>query len=54
MTEQSQTLKVVLIGDGGVGKSSLMSRYINGKYDADSYHTIGMVSLLFFKIVNLL
>nr|XP_039264618.1 ras-related protein Rab-9B-like [Styela clava] len=42
MTDQSQVLKVVLIGDGGVGKSSLMNRYITGKYDGQSYHTIGV------------
>lgn len=35
-------LKVVLLGDGKVGKSSLMSRYVSNKFDPHSFHTIGV------------
>lgn len=35
-------LKVILLGDGGVGKSSLMTRFIQNKFDEQSYHTIGV------------
>ncbi|CAK8683526.1 ras-related protein Rab-9A-like [Clavelina lepadiformis] len=42
MSKQPRVLKVVLIGDGGVGKSSIMNRFITGEFDAQSYHTIGV------------
>ena len=35
-------LKVVLLGDGGVGKSSLMQRFVHDKFDSNHYHTIGV------------
>ena len=35
-------LKVVLLGDGGVGKSSLMNRFVSNKFDSQSFHTIGV------------
>lgn len=35
-------LKMILIGDSGVGKSSLMNRYINSRYDSSSFTTIGV------------
>jgi len=35
-------LKVVILGDGGVGKSSLMNRYVNNTFDSQSFHTIGV------------
>jgi len=35
-------LKVVLLGDGGVGKSCIMNRYVSDKFDNYSYHTIGV------------
>ncbi|XP_032836786.1 ras-related protein Rab-9A [Petromyzon marinus] len=35
-------LKVILLGDGGVGKSSLMNRYVSNTFDAQSFHTIGV------------
>lgn len=42
MSSKSSLLKVVLLGDGGVGKSSLMNRFVSGKFDTQSFHTIGV------------
>ena len=35
-------LKVVLLGDGGVGKSSLIQRFVSNKFDPTMFHTIGV------------
>lgn len=35
-------LKVVILGDGGVGKSCLMNRFVSNKFDENSFHTIGV------------
>jgi Ras-related protein Rab-9A len=35
-------LKVVILGDGGVGKSCLMNRFVNNHFDDHSFHTIGV------------
>lgn len=43
---ERQMLKVILLGDGGVGKSSLMNVYVSGKFSADSFHTIGVEFLI--------
>ncbi|XP_013791877.1 ras-related protein Rab-9B-like [Limulus polyphemus] len=40
--QKSHLLKVVLLGDGGVGKSCLMNRFVNNQFDSESYHTIGV------------
>lgn len=42
MMSQSTLLKVILLGDGGVGKSSLMNRYVTNKFDSHLFHTIGV------------
>ncbi|KAK6473587.1 ras-related protein Rab-9B [Huso huso] len=42
MSGKSLLLKVILLGDGGVGKSSLMNRYVTNKFDSQSFHTIGV------------
>ncbi|XP_053272923.1 ras-related protein Rab-9A [Pleuronectes platessa] len=42
MTSKSTFLKVILLGDGGVGKSSLMNRYVTNKFDSHLFHTIGV------------
>ncbi|XP_063169601.1 ras-related protein Rab-9B [Candoia aspera] len=42
MSGKSLLLKVILLGDGGVGKSSLMSRYVTHKFDSQAFHTIGV------------
>lgn len=39
---KSPLLKVILLGDGGVGKSSLMNRYVTSKFDSHLLHTIGV------------
>lgn len=35
-------LKVVILGDGGVGKSCLMNRFVANQFDDNSFHTIGV------------
>ncbi|XP_062514245.1 ras-related protein Rab-9A-like [Corticium candelabrum] len=42
MSSKSTLLKVVILGDGGVGKSSLMQRFVSNKFDSQSFHTIGV------------
>lgn len=42
MMSKSALVKVILLGDGGVGKSSLMNRYIANKFDSHLFHTIGV------------
>ena len=42
MSGKAKLLKVVLLGDGGVGKSSLMNRFVSNKFDSQSFHTIGV------------
>lgn len=39
---KSTLLKIVILGDGGVGKSCLMSRFISNHFDDHSFHTIGV------------
>lgn len=33
---------MVLLGDGGVGKSCLMNRFVTDRFDDQSLHTIGV------------
>lgn len=35
-------LKVVILGDGGVGKSCLMNRFVSNRFEEHSFHTIGV------------
>lgn len=42
MSFKASLLKVILLGDGGVGKSSLMNRYVSNKFDTHLFHTIGV------------
>ena len=39
--EDAKTLKVVLIGESGVGKTSIISRFINDTFDEGSMTTTG-------------
>ncbi|ELR14900.1 Rab7/RabGfamily small GTPase [Acanthamoeba castellanii str. Neff] len=41
MAQRRALLKVILLGDSGVGKTSLMDRYVNKKYSAQYKATIG-------------
>lgn len=34
--------QVVILGDGGVGKSCLMNRFVTDRFDEHSFHTIGV------------
>eukprot|EP00754_Rhynchopus_humris_P035175 Rhum_TRINITY_DN16741_c0_g10::Rhum_TRINITY_DN16741_c0_g10_i1::g.164263::m.164263/K07897/RAB7A; Ras-related protein Rab-7A len=40
-TKRKELLKVIILGDTGVGKSSLMGRYVNDKFDTRYKATIG-------------
>lgn len=39
---KSTLLKVVILGDGGAGKSCLMNRFVSNRFDENSFHTIGV------------
>lgn len=39
---KSIMLKCILLGDGGVGKSCIMNRYVSNRFDPHSFHTIGV------------
>ena len=41
MTESAREVKVVLLGDAGVGKSSLVLRFVTNSFDKYSESTIG-------------
>lgn len=42
MAAKNPLLKVCLLGNGGVGKSCLMNRYVSNHFDDSSFHTIGV------------
>lgn len=35
-------LLILFAGDGGVGKSCLMNRFVSNQFDENSFHTIGV------------
>lgn len=39
---KNNLLKVVLLGDGGVGKSCLMNRFVSNNFDNHTFHTVGV------------
>lgn len=41
-TSKNVLLKVVILGNGGVGKSCLMNRFVSNHFDQHTYHTIGV------------
>ncbi len=34
--------KIIIIGDTGVGKSCLLNRYLENKFNASTKHTVGV------------
>ena len=40
--EPDFTFKVILAGDGGVGKTTLVNRYIEDKFELDTKMTVGV------------
>lgn len=40
--EARSVLKVLILGDGAVGKSCIMTRFINSRFEENSFHTIGV------------
>ncbi len=42
MTGEPNIIKVVLLGNSGVGKSSILDRYVNEHFDKDSQLTLGI------------
>ena len=42
MMETSFKFKIITAGDGGVGKTTLLRRYIDGKFSFDSKMTVGV------------
>ncbi|MFX1258774.1 MAG: Rab family GTPase [Promethearchaeota archaeon] len=51
MIQSSLILKVITAGDGGVGKTSMLRRHIEGKFSFDTKMTIGVE--IFHKVVSL-
>ena len=41
MEKKNRVLKILVIGDSGVGKTSMLQSYINGKIDKSVKPTIG-------------
>ena len=40
--ETNYIFKYIIIGDSGVGKSSILNKYMNNKYDYEMNSTIGV------------
>ena len=36
--------KIILLGDGGVGKTSLIQKYVHGSFNLNTCSTLGVVS----------
>jgi len=51
MQESKKELKVVLLGDSGVGKTSLIARYVHNTYSAATQATSGAAFVM--KVVNI-
>ena len=41
MSKKKNFLKIVILGDSGVGKTTLLQQYVNGKLNQHSKPTIG-------------
>ncbi len=44
--EEQKILKIIVAGNAGVGKTTLLKRYIEGKFVGDSKMTVGVDHLL--------
>ena len=42
--EEGKSLKVILVGESGVGKTCIIHRYVNGKFDDETLSTIAISS----------
>lgn len=42
MSKKSVTLKYLIVGDSGVGKTSLLMRYTEDKFHTDFLSTVGV------------
>ncbi len=51
-TQSSVVIKVGMVGDAQIGKTSLMVKYVEGSWDEDYIQTLGMACCLGFKKVN--
>lgn len=40
--EEDLKIKIILVGDSGVGKSNIRSRFCRNKFDPFSYRTVGV------------
>jgi Gtp-binding protein of the ras superfamily involved in termination of M-phase len=45
MVLQAVVVKVGMVGDSQIGKTSLMVKYVEGKFDEDYIETLGKVFL---------
>lgn len=45
-TQSSVVIKVGMVGDAQIGKTSLMVKYVEGSWDEDYIQTLGMESLI--------
>ena len=42
MSENIEIFKIITLGDAGVGKSSIITRYTNGTFEVDTLPTVGL------------
>ena len=50
--ENVKVLKLLLVGDSGVGKTSLISRYVGGKFNDNCASTLGVDTKEIVKTIN--
>jgi len=51
-TNDFTNFKVIIVGDSGVGKSSILKRGVNNKFDENYHATVGFEFLMQYYIVN--
>lgn len=54
MFECSIVLKIGMLGDAQIGKTSLMVKYVEGTFDEDYIQTLGILQLLVKRLTDLL